>query len=57
MHSDAIIEENVLNFDLSKPSAVIPMSKSKPIGTKFKSFNFQKRGTSFYTKMKMPLSH
>lgn len=60
MQSDAIVEENVLNFDLSKPNAVIPMSKNKLTtggGTKFKSFNFQKRGTSVYTRMKMPLSH
>ena len=56
IHSDPIIDESILNVNLLKLNTV-QNNKNSSIVTKFKSFNFQKRGSSFKTKFEMPLSH
>lgn len=40
--SDPIIDESILNVNLSKSNQVISTHKNSSIGTKFKSFSFQK---------------
>lgn len=57
LHSDPILDESILNVNLSKANMPMSNAKSSNLGTKFKTFNFQKRGSSFSTKLEMPLSH
>lgn len=57
LHQDYIIDESILNINLYKSHQWIPKSKDNGSGTKFKLFNFQKRGTSYHTRFEMPISH